>query len=192
MNDVLALQEVPAALKKLTNGEWDIQYRQVQKYAASGKLVTYPFGGGDNQGRRYKVFPSDVEDFAARWLRGEVGKVGRPKLYRYIVATTEVDLDRERFTEDCLKAMADTPMPMPVHRDFDDTQPVGQVTSLACKNGKLLASSTAEGFAVVPMFSYDPDNDITTDDDVAVYHRVKVLGFGLTDKPSDPNCKRVG
>ncbi len=74
MNDFLTLQEVPAVLKELTDGKWDIKYRQVQKYVVDGKLPSHPFGKS-----RYLILQKDVEDFADQWKRGEVGKVGRPK-----------------------------------------------------------------------------------------------------------------
>ena len=113
---------------------------------------------------------------------------------KFIGATTDVDLENERFTPEALEAAArDTKLPLPIMFNFNAEYVVGKVTSLEYEDGKLMGVADLENLAVVLGFEYDPEADVEVGPDgVKVFSGLRIGCFGLTAMPADRECRLTG
>ena len=111
---------------------------------------------------------------------------------KVILATTEIDLEGDQFSEDCLKKVAaETDLPQPMFMDFKKDKRVGDVISLRYKDGKLIGTANIPKLAVVPGYMFDPKEVEDLPDGTRVIKSCVILEFGLTCNPADLNCKIV-
>ncbi len=103
------------------------------------------------------------------------------------VATDRVDQDGERFSTEALRLLWEHAPDRPISNKFEGPE-IGKVLSSALRDDgvvEVLASGALQpGLYVVPQFAYDP-KDVTEEDGVKVYHKIKLMGFGLTTDPAD-------
>lgn len=109
-----------------------------------------------------------------------------------ILATTEVDLEGDQFSEDCLKrAATETDLPQPMFIDFKKDRRAGDVVSLRYEDGKLIGTANIPKLAVVPGYMFDPKEIEELPDGTRLVKSCVILEWGLTCNPADPNCKII-
>ena len=110
----------------------------------------------------------------------------------FVVATTDVDLEGQQFTEGCLKHMVKkAELPLRVLWEFDEEKVVGMMTKLWLIEGHVIGAVEITKLAVVSGFKYDPaDPDAVeiVEGRPTTFKKVEVMNFGLTTEPVDPHC----
>lgn len=102
------------------------------------------------------------------------------------VATNTPDQDGEQFADEALAQIAQWAPGMPIAQNFDGVT-IGHVVSAALFADSVEVEADgalAADWYIVPQVAFDP-KDCTEENGVKVFHRVKLMGFGLTRDPSD-------
>lgn len=107
--------------------------------------------------------------------------------YTIITASDRTDATGERFTIECLEKMAETAKGTPIRSGFEPAN-LGFVEYAKVVQGLLyltIDTELLENVYVVPAFTVGKSRIVN---DEVVYDDIRVMAYGITDKPSDPFC----
>lgn len=106
------------------------------------------------------------------------------------VATNKPDQDGERFSDEALAQIAQWAPTMPIAQNFDGVK-IGHITGASLQYGVVHVQAEGDlpvAWYAVPQVAFDLA-DRTEENGIITYHRVKLMGFGLTQNPSDPHLQ---
>lgn len=117
------------------------------------------------------------------------------KFIAVTASLTKPDEQGQAFSPEALQQIAEQCKGKPIHIDFDTTKPpIGVVSGGKVKEGKVEIEGELfpyaypkEGF-IVPGYSIEKS---LTKDKVQIHTDIKLIDFGLTQKPADNNIKEL-
>ena len=109
--------------------------------------------------------------------------------YKAIILNTELDSENNRFTEQCIEEMAQPGSVIPVVRDFNECEKIGDAYKLEFDGINLeceiesdldITPNLVSAIAFIAESSH-------SEDDVKVYDKVRLYSIGFTCDPATPN-----
>lgn len=120
-------------------------------------------------------------------------------MYKADIATTHEDVDRDKFSDEALKDMAEATqrgeLPKPIHFEFDERFKMGDITELNVEEDRLVGKVKLDRplehlneFYVVPRFIIEESEEI---DGVRIIKKANLLSFALTRNPADEHLTPI-